>query len=40
MPTPSPSEILVELKLENGKISSLLAGGRAKVTRSIEIELD
>ena len=40
MPTPSPSEILVELKLEDGSIKSLLAGGRAKVTRSIEIELD
>lgn len=40
MPAPSPSEILVELKLEDRNISGLLAGGRAKVTHSIEVELD
>lgn len=40
MPAPLPSEILVELKLEDGKIASLLVGGRAKVTHTIEVELD
>ena len=40
MPAPLPSEILVELKLEDGKIANLLVGGRAKVTHTIEVELD
>ena len=37
MEPPSPSVIKVQLKFENGKISSLVAGGKAKVMKSLII---
>jgi PhzF family phenazine biosynthesis protein len=39
MQPPSPSEIFVDLKIQRNEIESLLAGGRAQVTRVMEIEL-
>lgn len=40
MTPPSPSELIVELIIEAGKISKLMVGGRAIVSRSINIEID
>ncbi len=39
MPNPSPSEITVDLTLEAGRITRLLAGGRARVMRSFDVEI-
>ena len=39
MSPPSPSELLVELTLEDGRITSLIAGGRARVIKSMEVEV-
>jgi PhzF family phenazine biosynthesis protein len=38
-PMPSPSELIVELHLEDGRITRLFVGGRAKTLRSLEIEI-
>jgi PhzF family phenazine biosynthesis protein len=40
MPSPSPGEILVELKLEDGRIAGLLAGGRARLIRTMQVGVD
>ena len=40
MPSPSPSLITVELGLNDGKITSLIAGGTAKVSKELEIRID
>ncbi len=40
MHTPSPSLIHVELQLENGKITNLMAGGKGMQKTQMEIELD
>ncbi|EAY31654.1 PhzF family phenazine biosynthesis protein [Microscilla marina] len=40
MATPSPSLIMVNLKVESGKIKSLMAGGKGLLDRQLEIELD
>lgn len=39
MNPPSPSEIIVDLNLQDGRIIGLMAGGRAKVSREFEIEI-
>ena len=39
MPAPSPSKITVNLELENGAITGLMAGGFGKVMKSIDIEI-
>jgi PhzF family phenazine biosynthesis protein len=39
MNPPSPSEIIIDLKIQENEIESLLAGGRAQVTRVMEIEI-
>ncbi|MGO1118369.1 PhzF family phenazine biosynthesis protein [Rhodovibrionaceae bacterium A322] len=39
MTPPSPSVITVELSLEQGKITGLMAGGQGKVMRSLEVTL-
>jgi len=39
MQPPSPSEIIVDLNIRGNQIASLMAGGRAKVTRVVEIVL-
>lgn len=40
MNPPSPSEIIVDLTLKENRIHMLMAGGRAKVVREMEIEID
>ena len=35
----SPSEIIVDLDLRDNRIAGLMAGGRAKVSREMEIEI-
>jgi PhzF family phenazine biosynthesis protein len=37
MPVPSPGELLVDLTIDEGHITRLIAGGRAKVMRSINV---
>jgi PhzF family phenazine biosynthesis protein len=37
MPVPSPSKIVIDLQIENNQISSLMAGGRANISKNIEI---
>jgi hypothetical protein len=39
MPTPSPSVITVKLEMEDGRITGLMAGGRASVVESRNIDL-
>lgn len=39
MPHPSPSIIKVDLRLANGKISSLMAGGKGRSTATMKIEV-
>ena len=39
MQPPSPSVIKVKLSMENGKISHLMAGGTAKATRRIKLDI-
>jgi PhzF family phenazine biosynthesis protein len=39
MPQPSASKIQVDLKLEKDQITSLMAGGKAKLTKQIVIEI-
>jgi PhzF family phenazine biosynthesis protein len=36
----SPSELIAELRLEDGRIAGLMVGGRAMVSKTIEITLD
>jgi len=38
MSQPSPSELLVEFTFEDGRITQLIAGGRARVMRSFDME--
>lgn len=40
MNEPSPSVIIVELRMENGEIKSLMAGGNGILMRKIEVEID
>lgn len=37
MPEPSPSELIADLKLEDGVITGLMVGGRAKVMRAVTV---
>jgi PhzF family phenazine biosynthesis protein len=39
MTIPSPSELLVDLSLKDGRIKSLIVGGRAKVMSVLEVEI-
>jgi hypothetical protein len=39
MQPPSPSEITVNLNLEDGKINGLIAGGKAKVMKSLTVSI-
>jgi len=39
MEPPSPSEIIVVLNLREDRVTGLMAGGRAKVSREMEIEI-
>ena len=39
MPTPSPSVIKVNLEIKGSRISRLMAGGRAKATSSMKVEV-
>lgn len=40
MKTPSPSLIIVDLKIENGKITGLMAGGKGLLKSQMEIEIN
>lgn len=37
MPEPSPSELIADLSLQNGKIESLMVGGQAKLMRTVKV---
>ena len=39
MPTSSPSKIIIDLKIKNNKINSLMAGGKANVSKEIIINI-
>jgi PhzF family phenazine biosynthesis protein len=39
MSPPSPSELLVELEVSDGRIRRLIAGGRARVMKTIELQI-
>ena len=39
MPTPSPSKIIIDLNIENYQISSLMAGGKAHVSKEMIIDI-
>lgn len=40
MDPPSPSELIAELTIKDGKIQGLIVGGRGVVSRTMEIEID
>ncbi len=39
MPTPSASKIIINLDIKEGEIVSLMAGGKANISREVEIEV-
>jgi len=39
MPVPSPSKIVIDLQIENNQISSLMAGGKANISKKIEVHI-
>jgi PhzF family phenazine biosynthesis protein len=40
MNPPSPSELTAELTLEDGRIRKLMVGGRAMVSKTIDVAID
>lgn len=40
MKPPSPSELIAEISVRDGKIQDLIVGGRGMISRSMEVDID